>query len=381
MISRMVSTPLRCCVIRIQIARRQLVDLRNGHAGRARHLLLVEAVDVLLEGLEAVAVAIEEVVVEHRAGIRALGVEHTLRDGLQQRHVAAGADLDELIGDLRRLAEVAADPLRILVPDQPRFGQRVDRDDPRAVLLRLLQCGEHAGVVGARVLAHDDDQVGFAEILVGDRRLADPDGVAHGGAGRLVAHVRAVGEVVGAEHAREELVDERRLVGGAAARVEGGLVRVVEGVQVVGDQLERGVPPDRLVVIRPLGLVDGLDQTALHAEPVLGLVLQRADRMLPPERALHLQRRRLPGHRLAAVLAELRDLAMVRIRPRAAHAVEAVLVVDLRHELRGAGEAHVREGGFHRVEDAAETGGVRLRCRHLDVGVREVVFRGLGSHE
>ena len=69
----------------------------------------------------------------------------------------------------------------------------------RAVCLGLLQGGEHPGVVGARVLADDDDQVGLVEILEGDAALADADGLGERGAGGLVAHVGAVGQVVGAE--------------------------------------------------------------------------------------------------------------------------------------------------------------------------------------
>jgi hypothetical protein len=79
-------------------------------------------------------------------------------------------------------------------------------------------------VVGAGVLADDDQELGVVDVVEGDRTLADPDRAAQRGAGRLVAHVGAVGQVIGAVGPREELVKEGGLVGGAAGRVEQRLV-------------------------------------------------------------------------------------------------------------------------------------------------------------
>lgn len=67
-------------------------------------------------------------------------------------------------------------------------------------------------MVGARVLAGDDDQVGVFDIVDGHRALADADGLDQCGAGGLVAHIGAVRQVVGAETAHQQLVEERRLV-------------------------------------------------------------------------------------------------------------------------------------------------------------------------
>ena len=60
------------------------------------------------------------------------------------------------------------DLLRVLEAHQPGLAQRVDRDDLRAVLLRLLQRGEHPRVVGAGVLAGDHDQLGVVDVLEAD---------------------------------------------------------------------------------------------------------------------------------------------------------------------------------------------------------------------
>ncbi len=303
--------------------------------------------------------------VQHRAGRGRLGVEHPLRHRLQQRHVAAEADLQELVGEPRAPAGQPARGLRVLVPLEPCLGQGVHGDDARPVPLGLLQRGEHAGVVGAGVLAHDHDQVGQREVVVGDRRLPDADRLAEGGAGGLVAHVGAVGQVVGAEGAHEQLVDERSLVRRAPARVERRLVGGVEGVEPVGDDRERLVPRDGDVVVGPGRLVHGLDEPPLLPQPVLGPGAEVRDRVLGPERRLDDERRRLPRHGLGAVLAELRGLAPVRVRPGAAHAVEAVAVVHRQQQAGGARRSHVAQRRDQRVDDAGHAGRPVLRRADL----------------
>ena len=82
-----------------------------------------------------------------------------------------------------------------------------------------------------------------------DAALADADRLGERDRGRLVAHVRAVRQVVGAEGADEQLVGERGLVGGAAGGVEDRLVGASPArCSRSRDQPERVVPGDRLVV-------------------------------------------------------------------------------------------------------------------------------------
>lgn len=114
----------------------------------------------------------------------------------------------------------------------------------------------------------DDDQVGSVEVVEQDAALADAYGLVEGRAGRLVAHVRAVRQIVRAELAGEELVQEGGLVAGAARGVEEGFVGGAERGQFLGDDVEGAFPGDGLVVVGALGQVHGVGEAALLAEPV-----------------------------------------------------------------------------------------------------------------
>jgi hypothetical protein len=252
--------------------------------------------------------------------------------------------LNELVGYFGTATDDALDPLRILVSLEAGLGQRIHGDDLGTVLFGLLQSSQHPGVVGARILAHHDDEVGLAEVVVGDGGLADADGLSHRPSGRFVAHVRAVGQVVGAEGPHEQLVRERGLVRGPAAGVERCLVRRIERLQLVGDDSERIRPADRSVVVVTRDLVDGFDEPPLHAQPILAAALQVAHRVLGPEVPADGDGSGLPGDRLRAVLTELEGLAVGGVRPGAAHAVEAVLLVHGQQGFAGAVDAHALKG-------------------------------------
>ncbi len=205
------------------------------------------------------------------------------------------------------------------------------------------------------------EQLGLVDVLEADRALADADGVHERGAGRLVAHVGAVGQVVGAEGAHEELVDERRLVGGLARGVERGLVGVVEAPQVPGDRGVGVVPRDRRVVGRARAQHHRLGDAALLAEPELGATGEVLHRVGGEELAVEHLARRLLRDGLGAVLAELGRVPVSRrgVRPRAALAVEAVDLVEAGQRGRGAAYAHLADRASHGHRD----GGRRRRRR------------------
>jgi hypothetical protein len=114
--------------------------------------------------------------------------------------------------------------LRVLEAFQAALFERVEAHHLGAALDRLAQRFEHARVVGAGVLADDEDRVGQLQVVEHHGALAHAEGLRHARAAGFVAHVRAVGEVVGAVGAHEQLVEERRLVAGPARGVELGLV-------------------------------------------------------------------------------------------------------------------------------------------------------------
>ena len=162
--------------------------------------------------LETDGVVADEVPVEHGAGRGVLRLQQQPVQHLEQGQVPAGTDLQELVGDRRTAADHAARMLRVLEADQTGLGQGVDRDDLPAVALGLLQRGEHARVVGAGVLPDHEDQVCRVDIVERHAALADAQRLLQREAAGLVAHVGAVGQVVGAERAGEQLQQERGLV-------------------------------------------------------------------------------------------------------------------------------------------------------------------------
>lgn len=212
-------------------------------------------------------------------------------------------------------------------------------------------------MVGAGVLSGDDDQVGVVQVLQGDGALADTDGLRQRRAGRLVAHVGAVGQVVGAEFAGEQLEQERGLVAGASGGVEEGLVGGVEGGELLGDDGEGALPGHGLVVVGPFGQVDGLGDASLLAEPVAAAGGEVRDGVGGEEVRGDAAQRRLLRDGLGAVLAELGGVPLVALRPGAAGAVEAVLLVDLEEGLRGAADPHLLLGDAQAVGDGGQPGG------------------------
>jgi len=83
---------------------------------------------------------------------------------------------------------------------------RNNGDDPASAPRRGLERSQHAGMIGARILADHKDCVGQLEIAERHRAFATSDGLAQANAARFVAHIGAIRQVVGAELAHEQLV-------------------------------------------------------------------------------------------------------------------------------------------------------------------------------
>ena len=174
-------------------------------------------------------------------GFRASASSMCLHDALENGHVAAEPHRQPEIGNAGARPRTASARALIgflkscgfLKRKLPDFRQRIDRDDLAAVPFRDLQRRQHPRMIRARILADDENRLGQLEILQRDRPLADPDRFLQREAARFVAHVRAIGQVVGAELADKKLVQKGGFVARAARGVERRLVRRSQRVQLL----------------------------------------------------------------------------------------------------------------------------------------------------
>ena len=101
----------------------------------------VQVAQVLCPVLEADRVPLDEV------QVGAAPLQQQGPDGLQQGEIAVDAHREMQVGELGAHAADPAGRLRVLEPDETRLLEGVDGQDLGAVLLRLLQDGEHPRVV------------------------------------------------------------------------------------------------------------------------------------------------------------------------------------------------------------------------------------------
>jgi hypothetical protein len=231
----------------------------------------------------------------------------------------------------------------------------VEADNLAAISRRLAQGIHHARMVGTRILAIDEHGLGTVKIIQHHCALADADRLSQRHPARLVAHVGAVGEVVGAKQAAKQLIEVGSLVAGTARGVELHLVRAVEPLEGIGDKLKGVVPAYRLIVIGRRIVAQRLGQPPLILQPVIALGGQLAHRVGRKKLGPHRLAGRLPGHRLSAVFTELEG-AVIVVAPGTARAVEAVCLVDpqqILDVLAGLLAAqHLLHGGLQRRKTA-----------------------------
>ena len=211
---------------------------------------------------------------------RIVMLDDALGDGLDQGEVAAQGGLDEQAGQARAAqGRHFQRALRVHEALQAPFAQGIDGNDAAAAARAVAQFAQHARVVGGGILAEDEDGVGQFEVVQGHRALADAHGGRQAAAGRLVAHVGAVGEVIGAVQARHQLVQKGGLVAGAPRRVERGLVRIGQGAQVAAHEGVGVVPGNRHVAVAGGVVHHRLRQAAMLFQRVVRLLQQLRDGM------------------------------------------------------------------------------------------------------
>ena len=143
---------------------------------------------------------------------------------------------------------------------------------------------------------------------------------------RLVAHVRAVGQVVVAVEAREQRVEVGRLEAGAAGGIEDDGFRI-ERFELGSDRLERFLPFAGNVVVGRGVVAHRMGQAALLLQIVIVPAAQFADGVLGEEVRGAAPAGQFPQRGLGAVLAKLEGMIIGRLGPGAGYAHEALGLV------------------------------------------------------
>ena len=194
----------------------------------------------------------EEFVVQHLAGVPVLLLQECLLHSLEKCHVPIDANLKVLLGEGGGHSQHAAGLLRVCEREQAGLLERVDRHDSASLAPGGLQGAEHAGMIGAGVLAEDKDCLRLFKVIQGYRALADAQRWLEGGPTGLVAHVGAVRQVVGAVLACKKLIEVGGFIDRPTGCVKDCLVRRVEGVQFLCDQGEGLIPSNGFIMGSPL---------------------------------------------------------------------------------------------------------------------------------
>ncbi len=195
-----------------------------------------------------------------------------------------------------------------------------------------------------------------------------------------MAHVRTVGEVVGAVGAHEQLEQKRRLVRRPAGGVELGHVGIGQGVKRRGDTLERRVPADGDIGIGGRIIDHRVGQPTEIFDIVVVPGQKLGHRVAREDLGRGALLRGFPGDGLGAVLAEFEGRGVFGIRPGATRAVEAVGLVFAQQGFPGGHGVHLGAHGLgHGLERVPAAGGVGVDAQAA-VLVRCIVHAGLSNH-
>ncbi|MNJ20077.1 hypothetical protein D3C77_144050 [compost metagenome] len=262
----------------------------------------------------------------------ALPSKQELGNAAHYRHIAAqGRPEIRSIGRFGTIAEHLERMLWMLEAFQTALLERVEAHHLGATLDRFTQGFKHARVVGAGVLADDENCVSLLQVMKDHRAFAYAQGFAHPYPAGLMAHVRTVGKVVGTKCAYKQLIKIRRLIAGPPGGVELGLVGRVQPVEVTCNQGKRLVPRSFNVMIGGSVIAHRMGQTPLIFEPVIGLIGQCADAVTGEERRVDRTPRGLPVDRLGTVFTELDHAIFRGLTPGTPRAIEAAILVGLEH--------------------------------------------------
>ena len=193
-------------------------------------------------------------------------------------------------------------------------------------------------------------------------------------AGRLVAHVRGIGQVVVPVHPREKLPHERGFKARAARGVEDDRLRV-QAAQG-GADARKGLVPGGFHIATRLGIeAQGMGQAAQRLEFVVGQLAQVLDRAAGEDIGVAGAPVQVPDRGLGAVLAELGQVRLGGLGPGAGGAHVAVgLVLAPQRVQHGGGRRLAHDDLADAFQRSPATGGTAVMGR---VGI--LLRFGIGS--
>ncbi|CCK06529.1 hypothetical protein BN128_350 [Cronobacter sakazakii 696] len=211
---------------------------------------------------------------------------------------------------------------------QTALAKRVNSDNSRAALRDFAQRAEHTRMISAGIMTDAQHQIAVVEIVKLYGAFADADRFWQADAGRFVAHVGAIREVVGAIFAGEQLPQECGFVRGAPRGVKLHAVRVVIAAQALANLLKRRFPFNRLIGIASRVVFHRVRQSPLAFQLKRIALPQFADGMRREKFGRGAFAGGLPGDRFRAVFAKFKRRGVLRIGPGAARAVKPLRLVD-----------------------------------------------------
>ena len=161
-----------------------------------------------------------------------------------------------------------------------------------------------------------------------------------------MAHVGAVRQVVRAEAAGHQLVQERCFVTGSTGGVEHRLVRVGQPTQLAGDLAESCGPRDRFVVGAARVFDHRTGQAVGPTEPIVEPVAKIGETVLGEERVIDASFRCGFCDGFGATFAEVDTMSIpgCSLGPCAPGTVEAARLVDHQQRPHSAGCTHLGHG-------------------------------------
>ena len=136
-----------------------------------------------------------------------------------------------------------------------------------------MQRAHHARVIGARIVPDGDNQLRAVKVIQRHGAFADADRLRQAYAGRLMAHIGTVGEVIAAKFPRKQLEQIGRLIGRAAGSIKLHLLRR-QRLQNGGDALKRLIPSQRARRVGPGVIEQGRGQATIVLQFIVGFPQQ-----------------------------------------------------------------------------------------------------------